>query len=119
MKTYEEIIKSLESCTNQSVGCDDCVYDTMDSGCTQLKKDALKMLKELKAQLEQPVQINEAAMQSHSEEICKLNDELCKVSMELERYQRECAEAQRELTHLRAVKATAEAFLGRKINGQM
>ena len=113
MKDYEKVIKGLKVCAANGT-CEECPYDGGRVGCIELRKEALELLEEMKAQLEQPTTACD-----YEAECRKLNDELCKVSVELERYQRECAEAQRELAFLRAVKATAEAFLGRKINGQM
>lgn len=117
MKDFEKIVKACEKCTS-SPGCEGCPYENEECYDT-FKKDVLGLITEMKARLEQPVQINEVAMQSHSEEIRKLNDELCRVNVEYERTQRELYEAQKELTTLRAIKATAEAFLGVKIDGQM
>ncbi len=54
MKTREEIIKSLETCFDFDIGCEECMYNNECNGCTNLKRDAVALLKELMSQLEQP-----------------------------------------------------------------
>lgn len=119
MKDYEKIVKALECCAKEGDShCDECPY--IGNNCRQKDSDARELILELKAQLEQPTECDhEIIAQSHSEEICKLHDKLCEAEIAHERTQRELAEAEQELKYLRAVKATAEAFLGRKIDGQM
>lgn len=119
MKDFEKIVEGLKWCAEES--CEGCPYESMEDGCYILKSDAIKLIEEMKAQLEQPTTAcdYELVAQSHSEEIRKLNDELCRVNVEYERTQRELYEAQKELATLRVIKATAEAFLGVKIDGQM
>jgi hypothetical protein len=123
MKDFKKIVESLTICANHP-GCTNCAYRNTESNRTchdLLKQDALELIKELKAQLEQPTTVcdSEIIAQSHSEEIRKLNDKLCKAEVAHEGTQRELHEAQKELAYLRAIKATAEAFLGVKIDGQM
>lgn len=73
--------------------------------------EIVELIEETKNELERPMPDYEAI--SH-----KLGEELERVEIEYERTQRELAEAQRELAYLRGVKATAEAFLGVKIDGK-
>ena len=120
MKDHKETIAAMRHCA-KGVGCDGCPYQNNSDGCTTIRKEALEIIDELTVQLEQqnaPRDL-ETLAQSHSEEINALHDQLCKMSMEFERAQRELADTRRELIHLRTVKATAEAFLGVKIDGQM
>lgn len=120
MKDFEKIVKALECCSAEgNAPCDECPYK--ENNCRQKDRDARELILELKAQLEQPTTAcdHEIIAQSHSEEIRKLNDKLGKAEIAHERTQRELHEAQKELTYLRAIKATAEAFLGVKIDGQM
>ena len=129
MEKYNKILTACKWCID-SPGCDGCPYHHIEDGCVQLKKDIIELFEEMKAQPDRPVQDNEALLQSHSEEIRKLydklsgeihklNNKLSEAEIAHERTQRELAEAQKELAYLRAVKATAEAFLGAKIDGQM
>lgn len=120
MKNYEKVIQGLKVCTAHS-NCDGCPYEGIEDGCTQMKREACESLEEMKAQLEQPTTAcdHESLAQSHSEEICKLHDKLADAEITLERTQRELAEAEQELKYLRVIKATTEAFLGVKIDGQM
>lgn len=110
-----QIIKLAERCVAGK--CEDCPYTTND--CSEVLERLLELAKRQKAQLEQPVIAGEecTAMPNYEEINRKLEDKLCKAEIEHERTQRELYEAQRELEYLRAVKATAEAFLGRKIEG--
>ena len=87
----------------------------------EMKADALNLIEELKARLEQPVTAcdYELTFKAYDQDIRKLNDSLCCVTMERDRACADLAEAQKELTYLRGIKATAEAFLGAKIDGQM
>ncbi len=116
MKDYE-IIKLVERCVAGE--CVDCPYTTAD--CSEVLERILELAKRQKAQLEQPTTAcdHEIIAQSHSEEIRKLHDKLCEAEIAHERIQRELSEAQKELAYLRAIKATTEAFLGVKIDGQM
>ena len=117
MKNFEKIVQACKICV-ESEGCDGCPY--ADGSCApDLRKDVLNLITEMKTELDRPVQDYESLAQSHSEEIRKLHDKLSKAEIVHERTQRELYEAQKELTYLRAVKATAEAFLGVKIDGQM
>ena len=118
MKTREEIIRSLGICIDPDMACSECAYCNEHNGCSQLRKDAFELFKEMQAKPTTGCNY-EAIAQSHSEEIRKLNDELCRVNVEYEHAQRELADTRRELIHLRTVKATAEAFWGVKINGKM
>lgn len=117
MKDYKNILKALECCSAEgNAPCDECPYK--ENNCRQKDRDAIELIEEMKAQLEQPTTAcdSEIIAQSHSEEIRKLNDELCRVNVEYERTQRELFEAERELKYLRVIKATTEAFLGVKID---
>jgi chromosome segregation ATPase len=121
MKDFEKIVESLDICANNP-DCSKCAYENAGNkiSCHDvLKQDALALIKELKAQLEQPTTAcdSEIIAQNHSEEIRKLHDKLADAEITLERTQRELAEAEQELKYLRAVKATTEAFLGVKIDG--
>lgn len=120
MKDYEKVIKGLKVCA-ANVTCEECPYDGGRGGCTELRKHALELFEEMKAQLEQPATAcdHESIAQSHSEEIRKLHDKLTDAEITLERTQRELSEAEQELKYLRTIKATTEAFLGVKIDGQM
>lgn len=120
MKDFEKILKALECCAfEEKPHCDKCPYN--ENNCRQKDRDARALIEEMKAQLEQPTTAcdSEIIAQSHSEEIRKLNDKLGEAEIAHERTQRELHEAQKELAYLRAIKATAEAFLGVKIDGQM
>lgn len=120
MKDFEKIVKALECCSAEgNAPCDECPYKEVN--CRQKDRDARELILELKAQLESPTTAcdSEIIAQSHSEEIRKLNDKLGEAEIAHERTQRELHEAQKELAYLRAIKATAEAFLGVKIDGQM
>lgn len=119
MKKYENITMALEICAEESADrCDECPYV---GKCRELRTDAARLIEELVDRLERPIPScdHESIAQSHSEEIRKLHDELCRVNVEYERTQRELHEVRKELAYLRAIKATAEAFLGVKIDGQM
>ena len=111
-----EIINAYERCT-YSQGCEDCPYRDCDSCIDRLMEDALGLLKKLNETT--TACDHEIIAQSHSEEIRKLHDKLADAEITLERTQRELFEAERELKYLRAIKATVEAFLGVKIDGQM
>ncbi|MBQ2241483.1 MAG: hypothetical protein II319_05025 [Clostridia bacterium] len=117
MKDYETIIKTLKLCTDLSKDCDNCPYADEPDACKRVKIDAVKLLEEMKAALEQPTTAGaECAVMPNYEEINrKLEEKLCEAEIDHERAQRSLYEAQEELAYLRAVKATAEAFLGRKI----
>lgn len=117
MTDYEKLMKALECCSAEgSERCEECPYTNK---CRQKDKDAIELILELKAQLEQPVNDGAecTAMPNYEEINRKLEDKLCKAECEHERTQRALSEMQKELEYLRAVKATAEAFLGRKIEG--
>ena len=119
MKDYEKIAEALTHCGHDML-CEDCPYKAVSDCTRQLNDDAVRLIEELVDRLEQPkTTATDVIIPNYESENRKLNDKLCEAEIALERYQRECAEAQRELAYLRAVKATAEAFLGRKINGQM
>lgn len=114
MKDYE-VIATLERCVKDD--CKNCPFREREDDCMGIVNHALSLIKEQKTKLEQPTPIESKIIHKYDEQLCKLNDELCKVGIEYERTQCELAEAREELTYLRAVKATAEAFLGRKIDG--
>lgn len=120
MKDHEKTIAAMRHCAKE-VGCDGCPCQNNADGCATIRKEAIEIIDELTAQLEQQSTARdlETIAQSHSEEIRKLHDELCRVNVEYERTQRELYEARKELATLRAIKATTEAFLGVKIDGQM
>lgn len=109
-----EIINAYERCV-YSQGCEDCPYRDCNSCVDRLMKDAFGLLKKLN---EPTTDCNyESIAQSHSEEIRKLHDKLADAEITLERTQRELNEAEQELKYLRTIKATTEAFLGVKIDG--
>ena len=119
MKKYENIMMALEICAEEDADhCDECPYI---GKCRELRADAARLIEELVDRLEHPTteRDHESLAQSHSEEICKLYDKLADAEITLERTQRELFEAERELKYLRTIKATVEAFLGVKIDGQM
>jgi hypothetical protein len=109
MKDYEKVIKGLKVCAANGT-CEECPYDGGNDGCKELRGDALELIEEMKAQLEQPkISVDfESIAQSHSEELRMALAECDRVRTDLHR-------AEIELIHLRAVKATTEAFLGVKI----
>lgn len=119
MKDYEKIVKAMELCAKEDIDlCEECPY----TGCCQkMKTDAVELFEEMKAQLEQPKTAcdYELTFKAYEADIRKLNDELSRVNAEYERTECDLHRAEVELIHLRAVKATAEAFLGVKIDGQM
>ena len=116
MKDYEDIVKALKCCATEPVAnCDVCPYK--ESNCRQKDRDALKLIEERKAELEQP-KIGcdyELTLKAYETDIRKLTNKLSEAEIAHERTQRELAEAQNELIRLRAIKATTEAFLGREI----
>lgn len=122
MKDYEKIVKSLEHCLSKNLECDGCPYEEKCSGCAEMKADALALIKEMKAQLDATTPDPAACAPDYKaecdrlkKECCKLNDQLCRVTMDCDRAYADRNEMQSELDSLRAVRATAEAFLGRKI----
>ena len=126
MKDFEKIVKSLERCNAGANKCDGCAYNDplYAPSCGKcLVNDAIKLLKEMKTQLDAVKKPDPEACATNYEaecrrlekELCKLNDALCRVTMDYERACADRAEMQSELDSLRAVRATAEAFLGRKI----
>lgn len=116
MNRNERFIEIAKKCVRNE-GCLGCPHSGKDDCVGLLMADAIERLEKQSA----PVGCvdHESIAQSHSEEIRKLNDELCRVNVEYERTQRELYEAQKELAYLRTIKATTEAFLGVKIDGQM
>lgn len=112
MKEYEKVVNGLKQCLNRAVECEGCPYEEKCNGCMEMKADALALIEELQAQLEQPkITVDyESIAQTHSEELRMALAECDRVRTDLHR-------AEVELIHLRAVKATAEAFLGVKIDG--
>lgn len=106
MKDFEKTVKAMELCALEDVErCEECPYEHR---CQKLKADAVEMLQEMKARN------YEYSVENH-----KLRDKLADAEITLERTQRELYESQKELAYLRAIKATTEAFLGVKIDGQM
>lgn len=99
MKDYE-IVEVLECCVKED--CANCPFRDDSDGCLSMTARAFDLIKRQKEQLERPVDGS-------------LNDKLCEVTIELERQNRYIADLQHEIAYLRAIKATAEAFLGRKI----
>ena len=110
MKNYEDIIKALECCADaEAAHCDVCPYHAQNA-CRQKDKDAVELIKEMKAMIETPKNAGSecTAMPNYEAEYNRLYHENQRLSVDL-------AEAQKELIFLRAIKAAAEAFLGRKI----
>ena len=118
MKKYEKVITACKWCIEHHL-CIDCPYYETEEGCIGLKKDTIEVLESMKAELEQPTAMLNYEAENHglNAELRKLSNKLSEAEIAHERTQRELAEAQNELVYLRAVKATAEAFLGVKING--
>lgn len=116
MNRNERFIEVMKGCVSNT-GCEKCPHRGKSKCIDLLLTDAIERLEKQSV----PVGCvdHESIAQSHSEEIRKLHDELCRVNVEYERTQRELYEAQKELATLRAIKATTEAFLGVKIDGQM
>ena len=122
MKNYEKVVNGLEQCLNRAVECEGCPYEENCNTCMAMKADALALIKEMKAQLDATTPDPAACAPDYKaecdrlkKECCKLNDALCRVTMDYERVCADRAEMESELDSLRAVRATAEAFLGRKI----
>lgn len=128
-----ELFEIAERCVHGS--CEGCGHKAAD--CDNVLKNLLELAKTYKAELEQ-LKISgaecavmpdyeaedrsnvlknnlELAKQYYEEINRQLEEKLCVAEIDHERIQRDLFEAQKELAHLRAVKATAEAFLGRKI----
>lgn len=104
MKNYANIAKALECCSyKERAHCEECYYA---GNCHQKDKDALALIEEMKAKLDDLSQ--PAAMPNYEVEYNKLHCENAELHIEI-------AEMREELIHLRAVKAAAEAFLGREI----
>lgn len=109
MENYEKVIRGLEFCLDKKVECEGCPYEEECNGCMEMKSDALALIEHLKARLDAIKKPDPATCAPDYKaeydrlkiECCKLNDQLCRM--------------QSELDSLRAVRATAEAFLGRKI----
>lgn len=107
-----ELIEWLERCVKDD--CDNCPYRYDSEACLGITAWALDLIKYQMARLDTLVN-DSAAMPNYEEINRKLEEKLCEAEIVHERIQRDLSEAQKELAHLRAVKATAEAFLGRKI----
>lgn len=115
MKDAEQIIRALEICAHNDKTCRECPYEGDKMCHITSKLDAVALIRKL---TEPPTTEcdYEAIAQIHSEEIRKLNDQLRTSCVAYEGVYQDLVDAQKELTVLRAVKATAEAFLGVKIN---
>jgi hypothetical protein len=113
--TDHEIIKLAERCVAGE--CTDCPYSNED--CPDVLERTLAIAKRLKAQLEQPVTAGEerAVMPDYERKCSELEADIRSLTFERDCVNAELANTQTELAFLRAVKATAEAFLGRKIEG--
>lgn len=109
MNRNERFIEIAKKCVRNE-GCLGCPHSGKDDCVGLLMADAIERLEKQSAP---------TVMPDYEAECRRLNDELCRVNVEYERTQRELADAQNELAYLRAIKATAEAFLGVKIDGQM
>ena len=114
MKDYEKEIAAMEHCAKE-VGCDGCPYKDHENGCASLRKISLEIIRELQAELDKPMPDYSHIAKEYDKDVRKLNDELCRLNADYERVCADLYEAQKELAYLRAVKATAEAFLGAKI----
>lgn len=113
MKDYENIVKALKLCASSDPDkCEQCPYNEK---CDSLEMDVLAVMERMKAELDKPMPDYSHITKQYDAEVRKLNDKLTAAEISLERAQRELAEEQKELVYLRAVKVTAEAFLGRKI----
>lgn len=105
MKDHE-IIKLAERCVAGE--CADCPYTTED--CGEVLERTLELAKRYKAELEQPKTAGAecTVMPDYEVEYNRLSCENAKLHIQIN-------EMREELIFLRAVKATAEAFLGREI----
>lgn len=111
MKNYEDILKALECCAYAAPEhCDVCPYK---DNCAQKDKDAIALIEEMKAKLD--ALPSPTAMSDYEAECRRLEGQLCKTRLELEEKRFECSSVESELIYLRAIKAAAEAFLGREI----
>ena len=106
MKNYEDIIKALECCADaEGARCRECPYHEQ-CDCRQKDKDAIELIEEMKAKLE--ALEAPTAMPDYEVEYNRHSCENAKLHIQIN-------EMREELIFLRAVKATAEAFLGREI----
>ena len=116
MNRNERFIEIAKKCVHNE-GCLGCPHSGKDDCVGLLMADAIERLEKQSAPTTECDY--ELTFKAYEADIRKLNDELCRVNVEYERTQRELYEAQKELAYLRVIKATAEAFLGVKIDGQM
>ena len=104
MKNYEDILKALECCAYAAPEhCDVCPYK---DNCAQKDKDAIALIEEMKAKLD--ALSAPTAMPDYEVEYNRLHCENAQLHIQIN-------EMREELTYLRAIKAAAEAFLGREI----
>lgn len=105
MKNYEEIVKTVECCAYGTPDhCDVCPYS---SKCNQKDADALALIKEMKAKLDD--MSAPTAMPDYESECHRLRGENSLLKAEV-------AVMREKLTYLSGVKAVVEAALGREIN---
>lgn len=98
MKNYEDILKALECCAYAAPEhCDVCPYK---DNCAQKDKDAIALIEEMKAKLDD--------MSDYEGENDRLRDENLRLNTQID-------EMREELVFLRAVKAVVEAAFGREI----
>ena len=104
MKNYENVVKAFSLCIKKR-GCDGCPYK--GSECLdRLMADACKCMEEMVAKLDglsAPT-----AMPDYEVEYNRLHCENAQLNIQIN-------EMREELVFLRAIKAAAEAFLGREI----
>ena len=100
MNNYVNIAKALECCAEAEPLCGECPYS---GKCRQKDKDAVALIEEMHERLEAPT-----AMPNYEVEYNRLHCENAELHIQIN-------EMREELIFLRAVKAAAEAFLGREI----
>lgn len=101
MKNYEDIVKALKLCAQEDADCcEECPYARR---CQKMRVDAAEAIEEMKAYWSAPT-----AMPNYEVEYNRLHCENAQLNVQI-------AEMREELVFLRAIKAAAEAFLGREI----
>lgn len=108
MKNYVNVVNAFSHCIKK-IGCDGCPYK--GSECiNRLMVDACKCMEEMEAKLKTPKNAGSecTAMPNYEVEYNRLHCENAELHIQIN-------EMREELIFLRAVKAAAEAFLGREI----
>lgn len=104
MKNREDIVKALRVCAEEDLDrCEACPYTFR---CKEVKLDAAGVIEEMSAKLDDLSK--PTAMPDYEVEYNRLHCENAQLNIQIN-------EMREELVFLRAIKAAAEAFLGREI----